>query len=301
MAPSTGAGRRGRIYYGTQAGVKPPTFVLFCNDPRLFTEDYRKYIERSLRCGRGQRGVGVSVQRVRWGARRQPLHSPQRAAASHSGMQGERWLPWLTAATLLARQAGAHGAEQLSARSQQPLARPLAHPALPAPCARVQAPTSALACYRAQAGDKGLQAPCTRGAGAARNQWCGGRWGARGGGMGGWGGCKRGRARALVSDLVLRSMLGAWGCTLRTGAGGAGHSNAQSKWIQVWGGGRGRRVSPRAVRGRGGRATGTAGVAEARGMPQQPVAPRRATARALRSPRRKPASGGRCSRRPGCP
>ena len=47
--PSTGQGRRGRVYYGTQAGVKPPTFVLFCNDPKLFPEDYRKYMERQFR------------------------------------------------------------------------------------------------------------------------------------------------------------------------------------------------------------------------------------------------------------
>ena len=47
--PSSGSGRRGRVYYGTQAGIKPPTFVLFCNDPTLFGEDYRKYMERQFR------------------------------------------------------------------------------------------------------------------------------------------------------------------------------------------------------------------------------------------------------------
>ena len=47
--PSTGQGRRGRVYYGTQAGVKPPTFVLFCNDPKLFPDDYRQYMERQFR------------------------------------------------------------------------------------------------------------------------------------------------------------------------------------------------------------------------------------------------------------
>lgn len=47
--PSTGSGRRGRIYYGTQAGVKPPTFIMFCNDPKLFGDDYRKYMERQFR------------------------------------------------------------------------------------------------------------------------------------------------------------------------------------------------------------------------------------------------------------
>lgn len=33
-----------------QAGIKPPTFVLFCNDTKLFPDDYRKYIERQFRC-----------------------------------------------------------------------------------------------------------------------------------------------------------------------------------------------------------------------------------------------------------
>lgn len=32
-----------------QAGIKPPTFVLFCNDTKLFPDDYRKYIERQFR------------------------------------------------------------------------------------------------------------------------------------------------------------------------------------------------------------------------------------------------------------
>lgn len=49
LPPSSGMGRRGRVYYGTQAGIKPPTFVLFCNDPKLFGEDYRKYMERQFR------------------------------------------------------------------------------------------------------------------------------------------------------------------------------------------------------------------------------------------------------------
>lgn len=49
MAPTTGSGRRGRIYYGTQAGIKPPTFVLFCNDTSLFPDDYKRYVERQFR------------------------------------------------------------------------------------------------------------------------------------------------------------------------------------------------------------------------------------------------------------
>jgi GTP-binding protein len=39
-----GSGKQGRIYYATQAASNPPTFVLFVNDPRLFSEDYRRYV-----------------------------------------------------------------------------------------------------------------------------------------------------------------------------------------------------------------------------------------------------------------
>ena len=59
--PSTGSGRRGRVYYGTQAGIKPPTFVLFCNDPKLFAEDYRKYIERQFRENIGYPGSPIRL------------------------------------------------------------------------------------------------------------------------------------------------------------------------------------------------------------------------------------------------
>lgn len=37
-----GSGKQGRIYYATQAASSPPTFVLFVNDPRLFSDDYRR-------------------------------------------------------------------------------------------------------------------------------------------------------------------------------------------------------------------------------------------------------------------
>lgn len=39
-----GSGKQGRIYYATQAASKPPSFVLFVNDPRLFSEDYRRWV-----------------------------------------------------------------------------------------------------------------------------------------------------------------------------------------------------------------------------------------------------------------
>jgi GTP-binding protein len=41
--------RRLKLYYATQAGVDPPTFVLFVNDPALVHFSYRRYLERAIR------------------------------------------------------------------------------------------------------------------------------------------------------------------------------------------------------------------------------------------------------------
>jgi GTP-binding protein len=35
---------RPKIYYATQVGTEPPTVVLVCNDPKSFTETYRRYL-----------------------------------------------------------------------------------------------------------------------------------------------------------------------------------------------------------------------------------------------------------------
>ncbi len=41
--------KRFKLFYATQAGVDPPTFVLFVNDPALVHFSYRRYLERALR------------------------------------------------------------------------------------------------------------------------------------------------------------------------------------------------------------------------------------------------------------
>ena len=43
------AARTPRILYGTQVGVQPPTIVLFCNDPRLLSAQYQRYLLGFLR------------------------------------------------------------------------------------------------------------------------------------------------------------------------------------------------------------------------------------------------------------
>ncbi len=49
VQPPTDKGKRLKIYYMTQTGVCPPTFVLFCNDAELFHFSYQRYIENCLR------------------------------------------------------------------------------------------------------------------------------------------------------------------------------------------------------------------------------------------------------------
>ena len=59
--PTTRQGRQGRIYYGTQVTTRPPTFALFVNDPKLFGESYRRYIEGQFRQNLGFEGSPIRL------------------------------------------------------------------------------------------------------------------------------------------------------------------------------------------------------------------------------------------------
>ena len=59
--PATRQGKQGRIYYGTQVQSKPPTITLFVNNPALFKENYRRYIERQFRQSLGFSGTPIRL------------------------------------------------------------------------------------------------------------------------------------------------------------------------------------------------------------------------------------------------
>ncbi len=61
VQPPTDKGRRLKIYYVTQAGVKPPHFVFFCNDARLFHFSYQRYLENQLRSTFGLEGTPIKI------------------------------------------------------------------------------------------------------------------------------------------------------------------------------------------------------------------------------------------------
>jgi len=49
VQPPSDRGKRLKILYATQSGVKPPTFIIFVNDIELFHFSYRRYIENRIR------------------------------------------------------------------------------------------------------------------------------------------------------------------------------------------------------------------------------------------------------------
>jgi GTPase len=59
--PTTRQGRQGKIYYGTQVTSQPPAIVLFVNDPALFGDTYRRYIEGQFRQSLGFQGTPVRL------------------------------------------------------------------------------------------------------------------------------------------------------------------------------------------------------------------------------------------------
>jgi len=61
VQPPTDKGKRLKIYYMTQIGVKPPTFVCFCNDSELFHFSYQRYIENQIRSTFGLEGTPVRI------------------------------------------------------------------------------------------------------------------------------------------------------------------------------------------------------------------------------------------------
>ncbi len=61
VQPPTDKGRRLKIYYMTQAGIKPPHFICFCNDARLFHFSYQRYLENQIRGVFGLEGTPIRM------------------------------------------------------------------------------------------------------------------------------------------------------------------------------------------------------------------------------------------------
>lgn len=61
VQPPSDKGKRLKIFYMTQASVKPPTFVFFCNNAQLFHFSYQRYLENRIRETFALEGTPVKI------------------------------------------------------------------------------------------------------------------------------------------------------------------------------------------------------------------------------------------------
>ena len=61
VQPPTDKGKRLKIYYMTQTGVRPPNFVVFCNNRELFHFSYQRYLENQIRSVFGLEGTPIRL------------------------------------------------------------------------------------------------------------------------------------------------------------------------------------------------------------------------------------------------
>lgn len=59
--PPSKPGKWLKFFYATQADTSPPTFIFFCNDPKLIHFGYRRYIENELRAAFGFEGTPLRI------------------------------------------------------------------------------------------------------------------------------------------------------------------------------------------------------------------------------------------------
>lgn len=59
--PPASHGKRLRIYYASQVDTRPPTFLMFCNEPKLVSEHYRRYLENKIREAFGFEGTPIRI------------------------------------------------------------------------------------------------------------------------------------------------------------------------------------------------------------------------------------------------
>lgn len=60
--PARRNGAQAKIYYCNQVSTRPPTIVVFCNDPKLINDNYRRYLDRKFR----ESLDGFEATPIRW-------------------------------------------------------------------------------------------------------------------------------------------------------------------------------------------------------------------------------------------
>lgn len=99
MTPPTIKSKQGRIYYAIQVSTAPPTLVFFVNDPSLFTDNYKRYLERKIRESLNFQGTplriflrGKSARKIAYDARKGELKTTIKDALKAQEMKEEKEL-----------------------------------------------------------------------------------------------------------------------------------------------------------------------------------------------------------------
>ena len=61
VQPPSDKGKKLKIFYGTQASTKPPTFVIFVNQKSLFHFSYERYLVNQIRKEFGMQGTPIRI------------------------------------------------------------------------------------------------------------------------------------------------------------------------------------------------------------------------------------------------
>jgi len=61
VQPPSDKGRRLKVYYMTQTGIRPPHFICFCNEAKLFHFSYQRYLENQIRSTFGLEGTPIRM------------------------------------------------------------------------------------------------------------------------------------------------------------------------------------------------------------------------------------------------
>ena len=61
VQPPSDKGKKLKIFYGTQASIKPPTFVIFVNSKDLFHFSYERYLVNQIRKEFGLEGTPIRI------------------------------------------------------------------------------------------------------------------------------------------------------------------------------------------------------------------------------------------------
>ena len=61
VQPPSDKGKKLKIFYGTQASTKPPTFVIFVNSKDLFHFSYERYLVNQIRKEFGMQGTPIRI------------------------------------------------------------------------------------------------------------------------------------------------------------------------------------------------------------------------------------------------